>query len=498
MFLDPDIILATDVTSFSNLEYTGTENQSIYDGRDRKTTEQTVFTYRVVFDDQATCEVWAAPDFNNEANARIFATRAAQALGRIPRQLRQGVQVMVAFNGDGRANADLGKKRIRIYKDGTNDNLLEELLVHEAAHVSLDPEHRFNSDWLFAQSQDRTFISTYARDNYLREDIAESVLPYLAIRFHPTRISASMERTIQSVNAHRIAFFDQIITDVYPLTDESAKIKARFTQPTIGTLAASEINFEWSIPDSATQYDLILGTRGYGSDDIRDSNRIANNNFDAFGLPDDGGSVYARLWTFTNNEWRYDDYRCPAYSINQEAAEIRSPVPGSTLATSSATFRWDWPTGASEFNLEIGTQGAGSDDIRSSQVFSDSNSLTVNNLPENEENIYVRLWTNKNGWSYNDYQYKASATRAKLLSPVPNSKLQNKNVTFSWNKPFGASSFDLLVGTNGPGSTNIRATNVIGENELTLNNVPTDGRKIYVRLWTYKKQWLYIDYVFND
>ena len=60
------------------------------------------------------------------------------------------------------------------------DGILEETLVHEAAHTSLDAAHASAPAWLAAQSADPTFISTYARDFPNREDIAESVLPYLA------------------------------------------------------------------------------------------------------------------------------------------------------------------------------------------------------------------------------------------------------------------------------------------------------------------------------
>ena len=49
--------------------------------------------------------------------------------------------------------------------------------------------------WTAAQAADPDFISTYARDNPTREDVAETFLPYLALRYRPDRISRSLAAT---------------------------------------------------------------------------------------------------------------------------------------------------------------------------------------------------------------------------------------------------------------------------------------------------------------
>ena len=64
----------------------------------------------------------------------------------------------------------------------------EEVMFHEAAHTSLDVAHANAPGWREAQRADGGFISTYARDNPDREDIAESILPYFAVRVHTGRI----------------------------------------------------------------------------------------------------------------------------------------------------------------------------------------------------------------------------------------------------------------------------------------------------------------------
>lgn len=53
--------------------------------------------------------------------------------------------------------------------------------------------------------------SDYARDHPGREDIAESFLPYLAVRYRSARISRSYEGTIVETMPNRIAYFDRLL-----------------------------------------------------------------------------------------------------------------------------------------------------------------------------------------------------------------------------------------------------------------------------------------------
>ena len=86
-----------------------------------------------------------------------------------------------AFGGNGWDRSFLihtGEAR-RVLRDG----FLEEVLIHEGAHVSLDLAHASSPGWLAAQrADDGVFISEYARDYPDREDVAESILPWFAAR----------------------------------------------------------------------------------------------------------------------------------------------------------------------------------------------------------------------------------------------------------------------------------------------------------------------------
>ena len=50
---------------------------------------------------------------------------------------------------------------------------LEETLFHEAVHTSIDGRYADSPEWKAAQAADSDFISSYARDNPDREDMAE-------------------------------------------------------------------------------------------------------------------------------------------------------------------------------------------------------------------------------------------------------------------------------------------------------------------------------------
>ena len=78
--------------------------------------------------------------------------------------------------------------------------------MHEGAHTSLDAAHATAPGWLIARNSDPVFISTYARDFPTREDIAETFVPYLAVRYRSDRISAALAATILETIPNRIAY----------------------------------------------------------------------------------------------------------------------------------------------------------------------------------------------------------------------------------------------------------------------------------------------------
>jgi hypothetical protein len=79
-----------------------------------------------------------------------------------------------------------------------------------------------------------------------------------------------------------------------------------------------------------------------------------------------------------------------------------------------------------------------------------------------------------------------------MLSPPAGSTFTSSSVTFNWSAG-SASAYVLLVGSSLNGS-DIYSSGMATVLSKTVNNIPTDGRTIYVTLcsqvngsWTYKK-----------
>src|SRR5262249_31092567 len=106
--------------------------------------------------------------------------------------------------------------------------ILEETFVHEASHTSLDADHAASAGWLAAQAADPNFISTYARDNPTREDVAESFLPWLMVRYFPSRISVADFNAITTSIPNRLAYFDAQHFNLTPAVPEPVSMAIIF------------------------------------------------------------------------------------------------------------------------------------------------------------------------------------------------------------------------------------------------------------------------------
>jgi hypothetical protein len=180
-------------------------------------------------------------------------------------------------------------------------------------------------------------------------------------------------------------------------------------------------------------------------------------------------------------------------------AEITTPPPGSTLASSTVTFEWNTGAGVSEYWLEIGTSPGGG------QIYSHSQgtnlSVMVSGLPTNGSTVYVRLWSRINTvWEFNDYIYTATSSggvKAQITRPAPGSILASSTVTFAWNTGMGVSEYWLEVGTT-PGGNQIYNQSQGTNLSVTVSGLPTNGSTVYVRLWSrINGAWQFNDYAYT-
>ena len=220
IFIDPDIITSADATTFTGLTYAGqAEIATMFDRRAQRLHQRQRLPVQRHLQRRAAVEIQVNPEFGSAA-AVDEANKYGPVIGRLPTALRDDVETVwihqgVEPFGGGNNNLLIHTGQADLY---AADGILEETFVHEAAHTSLDAAHASSAGWLAAQLADPNFISTYARDNPTREDIAESFLPYLAVRYRADRISASLADTIATTIPNRIAYFDGQDFNMFPIT----------------------------------------------------------------------------------------------------------------------------------------------------------------------------------------------------------------------------------------------------------------------------------------
>jgi len=255
---------------------------------------------------------------------------------------------------------------------------------------------------------------------------------------------------------------------------------AVITAPTKGsTLTGNSAMFTWTKQTGATSYQIWVGTTA-GAKDIT---TVGSNGLSATAgsLPTNGITLYVSLYAYVNGVWTVKD--TATYKAgNQTKAVITNPTKGSTLTGSSATFTWSAETGATSYQLWLGT-AAGLHDISSTGT----SALTVTvAVPTNGSQVYVTLQGFANGvWAVQDTATYTASTLAKaaITSPAKLSLLHGSSVTFTWSAQTGATSYQLWVGT-GPGLNNI-ASKGTSTRSVNITGLPTNGSTIYVTLQGY-------------
>ena len=210
VFIDADWVTADDPTALRGLSDEGTGNRTMFDRRHDAFRNYDAYLFQATFADGLSAEIQVNPEFGSLSAARAEAQKYAVEIGRLPTLLRMDVDTVWIHRGNEAFGG--GNRNLLIHTDQGEDYIasgfLNEVFVHEAVHTSLDADHASSAGWLAAQAADPMFLSTYARDNPTREDVAESFLPYYALRLFPDRVSAVDRQQIEDAIPNRIAYFD--------------------------------------------------------------------------------------------------------------------------------------------------------------------------------------------------------------------------------------------------------------------------------------------------
>ena len=270
----------------------------------------------------------------------------------------------------------------------------------------------------------------------------------------------------------------------------TGSVKARISTPANGSvLTSASTPFSWDAGTGATQYSLWVGSSP-GTYDLY-AGVEGTNLSRAVTLPTDGRPIYVRLWSLINGAWDYNTYM---YTAKDTKASMATPANNATLPSASTTFAWNSSSTATQYALWAGSAPGAYDLYAGVEGANLSKAVT---LPTDGRPIYVRLWSLINGaWDYNTYMYTAKDTKASIATPANNATLLSASTTFTWNSSSTATQYALWVGS-APGAYDLYA----GVEDLKLSKtvaLPTDGRPIYVRLWSMiNGAWAYNSYIYQ-
>ena len=217
IFVTGDIITEDDPSTFEALEFIGQELRWHYDRRDDQYIDREMFIFNATYTDFPLISLEVdASDFNEE-QAYKEAQKYSYLFGQLPAVLKKDVTTFVINSDDDSWASGGGYIYIytgmsSIYENEIVGSILEETLIHEAAHVSLDTEIYQMTAWKQAVLNDDQFISTYAQD-YEGENISELMPLYIAIKYFPERISREIYNNVLSTSFHRIKFLDSLPLD---------------------------------------------------------------------------------------------------------------------------------------------------------------------------------------------------------------------------------------------------------------------------------------------
>jgi len=219
-----DIIATSDPSTFDCLSYEGRTTRQMWDKRVDNEFDLNVFLFHAYFTDGPSIDIIVNPEFETVDAAETEARRYTHALGQLPLVLRHGIRQLGIHGGMPTYSAGAGK--IFVYADRTTrrigQNHLEESLLHESVHTSLDPTYARSPEWQAAQAQDAAFVTRYGQEHPNREDLAETALFAYGFMTHPNRIPPVDSQDIRRAIPARLTLLETILNQQPQVTSAPA------------------------------------------------------------------------------------------------------------------------------------------------------------------------------------------------------------------------------------------------------------------------------------
>lgn len=216
VWVDTDIITTSDPTVYEKIEAKGQEMREMYDRRVEQTITLEAHVFEVTYSDGKVIEILINPEISATVGKR-YAEDYGKAIGRLPEFLREGFLTVAVHRGDFVMAAGGGQMIVHVDNTAAKleNGFTEEMICHESGHLSLF--HLDQDDaWRSAQQVDPVFISDYAAEFPTREDVSETILFYLAVKYKADRISEQDYNRISCSIPNRIALFDAQNFAIHP------------------------------------------------------------------------------------------------------------------------------------------------------------------------------------------------------------------------------------------------------------------------------------------
>lgn len=217
-YISRDILTPGDPTAFVRLEDLGQGQRVNFDRRAGKFGPAEVWLFRATYKAGRPVEAQVNREFASQAVARQHAERYAFILGQLPHCLRRDVDALWIHDGDRPFGG--GNRSILVHVGHAESldrkGVLEEVMLHEACHTSLDADHANAAAWVAAREKDPAAISRYALEHPVREDVAETFPCWFAVRHRRDRLPGELVRRIESAVPARLAYLDAAKLELSP------------------------------------------------------------------------------------------------------------------------------------------------------------------------------------------------------------------------------------------------------------------------------------------
>jgi hypothetical protein len=266
-------------------------------------------------------------------------------------------------------------------------------------------------------------------------------------------------------------------------------------------LPGATVTFRWTAGDLVTSRTLMVGYTLGGSEYYGPTEQGSALSATVSNLPTDGSGVCARLSQVFNGATISQDY-CYQTRYLPSPSRMLLPGDGSTLAGDTATFSWSPGYQVNERYLRVGSTVGGSDVYGAYQ--GNGTSRNVTGIPTDGRKIYVTLMSYVGGmWRTFDYTYTAQGTppgvaaASNITAPGDGSTFISAIQTFQWDAGASVMERYFMVGS-AVGASDIYAGYQGAALSRLVSTLPTDGRKVYVRLMSYVNGgWVSVDRIYT-